>query len=851
MNKHHYHIASMATLGVLAMAAMVVIPNWVRPGQSFGNTSESALDWTVVCSTTKPDASNRYHCTNALPNASGEWVSDGQGSGAFIEVQFPKEVILESIRLFDRGSALQSITDGHFEFFDGSRLPAPRPDGSIAGIASLADPGFPNATVMLAEPKRTLGFRFVIDAVSGTTTDVGLAEIAPRFTVPADARVRPRRLVGTVGVAYHDVNGVLPLGPVRSSTSTEGVQIQAQESVVGPTDPPSSEAAEARLEVSLSRELPLKYIFSSGERSTQWIQYRLTARGADVVVSAIPVVLTAQSQSRNNAVVAPLSSIHVFADTDPTMRHQIALGSDRGVALDARGKARIDFSEEPLRIPNNSSVYVVLSGDLNRIGSDIILARLGIEPGIAARNAVTLEAVSVAITNPISATEAESTVGAHMIIPSLLLVEQPEDPIAGFTGGRIDEAVFRFGLRSETTDIRVKTIEFVGTGSCNNGMNKPGRARLVEITDPQINEVAVWENVMPNNLIYSTYRNTPIRLGAGQAKIFELRMDTQCDRAQQLQFHIGGADSFPGAHATVSGIQWFMPFMSAAMAVDLPSIPGLPFHGPVLVAGGAVPSKEDAALTVDSLLSCNAASTDRPSYPLTIEAIGLLPNRYPAAGGPSTMVFAVKNRSDVGQTPDISIDWGDGKRVQVPSNTAIFGSAQANLRIDHTFAPAPTPDGWPVQVELRSSSGDILSAAQSCPVIVTPGQEPSSMSVADESTPSRVIIAPDDSTSVGMQLNQLQTIQSLTLALEGVGASTSSVAIFVAGADGVYRPVAGGDVMQSWQQSVFHAQFPRSIAAQSIKVRITRSASSAGDVVMITSLSNALSVYAPAGASTY
>lgn len=232
MTMRRYVWAVSVALGVLVVAKGVV-PVLNAPGFSsatvlqglFRSQNSDTLQWSLKCSSESSTVAETG-CDKAMPNVTGEWVSDGQKAGASIEVQFPIEVELTGVHIFDRGDARETIQDGHIEFFDGTRYPV------VGGIAVLANPTFPNAVVTFPTPLKTVGFRFVVDSVSSSTTSVGLAEIAPVFEIAKDARIRPRRLVGKVGTSVNDVDGVLPLIPLNASSQTSLINNNSSESII-------------------------------------------------------------------------------------------------------------------------------------------------------------------------------------------------------------------------------------------------------------------------------------------------------------------------------------------------------------------------------------------------------------------------------------------------------------------------------------------------------------------------------------------------------------------------------------------------------------------------------------------
>lgn len=163
--------------------------------------ASSAVGSQIRCSSQSPSTDQMpgdHRCANALENVAGEWVSNGEGVGAWIELNFGKDIALNAVRLYDRGSADDIIVDGHFEFSDGSRYPA------LGGIAQTAKPGFPNARIQFAPAVRSSTLRFVVDAVGEHTKNVGLAEITASFTVATGAAPQRAKKPETVFVASQE-----------------------------------------------------------------------------------------------------------------------------------------------------------------------------------------------------------------------------------------------------------------------------------------------------------------------------------------------------------------------------------------------------------------------------------------------------------------------------------------------------------------------------------------------------------------------------------------------------------------------------------------------------------------------
>ena len=120
-----------------------------------------------------------------------EWVSNGEKAGAWIQYSFAAPTPLDGVTLFDRPDLANQITGAALAFSDGTSVP----------VAALPNNG---SGVTIRFPVRTVtSVRLNITAVSGTTTDVGVAEFeawrGPADTTPPIVTASPTGGVYPVG----------------------------------------------------------------------------------------------------------------------------------------------------------------------------------------------------------------------------------------------------------------------------------------------------------------------------------------------------------------------------------------------------------------------------------------------------------------------------------------------------------------------------------------------------------------------------------------------------------------------------------------------------------------------------
>ena len=102
-------------------------------------------------------------------NSQVEWTTQGEAAGAWIHMAWNQAHTIDQVVLFDRPNANDQILSGTLMFSDGTSLPVTPANG-------LPNDGKPY-TVTLSLPKTVTWVRFVVDAVSATTTNVGLSEM--------------------------------------------------------------------------------------------------------------------------------------------------------------------------------------------------------------------------------------------------------------------------------------------------------------------------------------------------------------------------------------------------------------------------------------------------------------------------------------------------------------------------------------------------------------------------------------------------------------------------------------------------------------------------------------------------
>jgi hypothetical protein len=158
-----------------------------------GNAAKSA-GTTVSASSQKasgqsPEKARDGYAWGTPMDANREWVTNGGKAGSWIQYNFSPARTINAATLFDRPLPSDQVTGGSLVFSDGSTVP----------VAALPNNG---SGLTVNFPARTVSsVRFNISSVSGTTTNVGLAEFEAHITADVVAPiVTPTPPAGTYDV---------------------------------------------------------------------------------------------------------------------------------------------------------------------------------------------------------------------------------------------------------------------------------------------------------------------------------------------------------------------------------------------------------------------------------------------------------------------------------------------------------------------------------------------------------------------------------------------------------------------------------------------------------------------------
>ncbi|MDP9982522.1 LmbE family N-acetylglucosaminyl deacetylase [Pseudarthrobacter oxydans] len=130
-------------------------------------------------------------------DATREWATVGGKAGSYLNLAFPAAVTLNRVVLFDRPNAGDQITGGTLTFSDGTTVPVPALDN--AGQATSIS--FPD--------RATTSLRLTVTTVSGTTKNVGLAELQayPGVTAPAITAANIAALASVTASSQNELAG--------------------------------------------------------------------------------------------------------------------------------------------------------------------------------------------------------------------------------------------------------------------------------------------------------------------------------------------------------------------------------------------------------------------------------------------------------------------------------------------------------------------------------------------------------------------------------------------------------------------------------------------------------------------
>jgi len=104
-----------------------------------------------------------------------EWATNGQGAGAWIQLNWSRPYCVQEVVLYDRPNGGDNVTAGSLLFSDSSTLP-------VGALDDAAEAG----TILSFADRIVTSVRFTIAAVSATTENVGLAEFEVYRCVEAD-----------------------------------------------------------------------------------------------------------------------------------------------------------------------------------------------------------------------------------------------------------------------------------------------------------------------------------------------------------------------------------------------------------------------------------------------------------------------------------------------------------------------------------------------------------------------------------------------------------------------------------------------------------------------------------------
>ncbi|MBI3921584.1 MAG: hypothetical protein HY318_09225 [Armatimonadetes bacterium] len=113
--------------------------------------------------------------TAPIGEGQSEWGSDGQKEGAWIQLDWPEPVTVDTVLLYDRPNLVDQVLAGTITFSDGTSIAVPE----------LPNSGEKETEVKLA-PKRISWLRFTVDKVSEACSNAGLAEIVVRSVAKAE-----------------------------------------------------------------------------------------------------------------------------------------------------------------------------------------------------------------------------------------------------------------------------------------------------------------------------------------------------------------------------------------------------------------------------------------------------------------------------------------------------------------------------------------------------------------------------------------------------------------------------------------------------------------------------------------
>ena len=240
-----------------------------------GNAAKSA-GTTVSASSQKasaqgPEKARDGYAWGTPMDANREWVTNGGKAGSWIQYNFSPARTINAATLFDRPLPGDQVTGGNLTFSDGSTVPVPALPNNGSGLTV----NFPAKTVS--------SVRFTISSVSGTTTNVGLAEFEAHITADVVAPI----VTPTPGAGTYDVGQKVTLAVNEPATIYYTV-----DGSTPTTATPTKVTYPATATITLDGPKTLKYFAVDTANNPSAVVTQAYSTGPDVtkpVVTANPV----------------------------------------------------------------------------------------------------------------------------------------------------------------------------------------------------------------------------------------------------------------------------------------------------------------------------------------------------------------------------------------------------------------------------------------------------------------------------------------------------------------------------------------------------------------------------------
>ena len=240
-----------------------------------GNAAKSA-GTTVSASSQKasaqgPEKARDGYAWGTPMDANREWVTNGGKAGSWIQYNFSPARTINAATLFDRPLPGDQVTGGNLTFSDGSTVPVPALPNNGSGLTV----NFPAKTVS--------SVRFTISSVSGTTTNVGLAEFEAHITADVVAPI----VTPTPGAGTYDVGQKVTLAVNEPATIYYTV-----DGSTPTTATPTKATYPATATITLDGPKTLKYFAVDTANNPSAVVTQAYSTGPDVtkpVVTANPV----------------------------------------------------------------------------------------------------------------------------------------------------------------------------------------------------------------------------------------------------------------------------------------------------------------------------------------------------------------------------------------------------------------------------------------------------------------------------------------------------------------------------------------------------------------------------------